>query len=251
MAEGSPKRTGGRWAVHLSGPTGLPAGVAPAAPQSLELPVQRAPQLAVAGVGVARVRLRPGRGRGRRARARRPATRPTGSGRCGSRGSAGPGACAARRRGRCRPGRAPRAGPGRRVRSRRIAREGQDRAAVDRGVRGRAGRVEQRRREVGVRDQLVGDGAGRDAGAADQQRHVRGGVVGEVLALDDAVLALEEAVVGGEQDVGRVEPPRARERARRPPRPPRRRRAATRGASGSRRARAWRSPAFVRCRRRM
>ena len=60
--------------------------------------------------------------------------------------------------------------------------------------------------------------------AADQQRHPSGGVVGEHLAQRNTVLALHEAVVGGEDDVGVVQhplPSRARGQAAPPPRRPR------------------------------
>ena len=57
-------------------------------------------------------------------------------------------------------------------------------------------------RDVDVGDQLVGFAARADVGAADQEGQVRGRLVGEELATGEAVLAEEEAVVGGEDDVG-------------------------------------------------
>ena len=47
---------------------------------------------------------------------------------------------------------------------------------------------------------------GSDARPADQEGQVGGRLVGEELAADQAVLAEEEAVVGGEDDVGVAQP---------------------------------------------
>ena len=133
--------------------------------------------------------------------------------RCGSPGSAGRGGCVGRRRGRCPRARGPRGGP---------------RGASAAAGRARTGRIERpstgmsataplASSSVGARSVLATSSLetvpGAIPGPADQQRHARGGVVGQVLALDDPVLALEEAVVGGEEDVGRGEPAGARERA--------------------------------------
>ena len=66
--------------------------------------------------------------------------------------------------------------------------------------------VRGRRRDVDVADDLAGFGAGFDVRPADQEGQVGGGLVGEELAADQPVLAEEEAVVGGEDDVGVAQP---------------------------------------------
>ena len=81
-----------------------------------------------------------------------------------------------------------------------------ERDAVDALVRGDFGEFEDRRRDVDRRDQLAGRGVRFDPRAADDQRQVGRGLVGEELAADQAVLAEEEAVVGGEDDVGVAQP---------------------------------------------
>ena len=57
-----------------------------------------------------------------------------------------------------------------------------------------------------LRGQLAGLRAGLDPRPADQEGHVGGRLVGEELAAEQAVLAEEEAVVGGEDDVGVAQP---------------------------------------------
>ena len=79
-----------------------------------------------------------------------------------------------------------------------------------------AGQFEDRRRDVDVGRQLAGRGARLDPRAADQQRQVGGGLVGEELAAGQPVLAVEEAVVGGEDDVGVAQPVHRRRACRRP-----------------------------------
>ena len=56
--------------------------------------------------------------------------------------------------------------------------------------------------DVDVGRQLAGLAARFDAGATHQEGQVRGRLVGEELAAGEAVLAEEEAVVGGEDDPG-------------------------------------------------
>ena len=86
-----------------------------------------------------------------------------------------------------------------------IARERLQRPPVHRPRRGRAGGGDDRRREVDVRHQLAADRAPRDPRPAHDQRDARGRLVVEHLAGLNAVLAVEEAVVGGEQDQRVVE----------------------------------------------
>ena len=88
------------------------------------------------------------------------------------------------------------------MRSSGSCRKGDHRAAVDALVGFDAGQFEHGRGDVDVADELVGFGAGPDVRPADQEGQVGGGLVGEELAADQPVLAVEEAVVGGEDDVG-------------------------------------------------
>ena len=90
--------------------------------------------------------------------------------------------------------------------------EGSHRAPVDALVGRDAGQFEDRRGDVDVADELARFGAGRDVRAADQEGQVGGGLIGEELAADQAVLAEEEAVVGGEDDVGVAQPAQRAER---------------------------------------
>ena len=64
------------------------------------------------------------------------------------------------------------------------------------------GGIEDRRGEVDVGRELVHGRSRLDARPADQQRYVGRLLVEAVLAEDDAVLAVKEAVVGGEDHVG-------------------------------------------------
>jgi hypothetical protein len=87
----------------------------------------------------------------------------------------------------------------------RVLRVGQERAAVGGRILGTGGDLIDRLRDVAVPHQLVADATVRDARAANQQRHPGRGVVGQVLAARDPMLAPEEPVVRGEDDVGVVE----------------------------------------------
>ena len=201
-----------------------------AAPQPHELACRARPGARVGGVGVDATAARRGRAPGRTARvapwildvheavgADRAVGRDPPAGR-----RPGPPSWSMSPRGRglpvsCRMGR--------RVRGR-VAREGQQRAAVDGRPRGRAPAAS---RIVGARSVLATssprDRARRDAGAADQQRHARGRLVGEVLALGMRCSPWKKPL--SEVKMMRsVEPPGARS-ARRSRRPPRRRPAAT------------------------
>ncbi len=98
-----------------------------------------------------------------------------------------------------------------------VAQEGHHRAAVDALVGFDARQVEDGRRDVDVGGQLAGLRAGLDPGPADQEGQMGGRLVGEELAADQPVLAEEEAVVGGEEDVGVLQPVRLRRACRRSP----------------------------------
>ena len=91
---------------------------------------------------------------------------------------------------------------GRRVRQLGVLQEGRHRAAVDALVWFDAGQFEDGRGDVDVGRQLVRFGAGPNVRPADQEGEVGGWLVSEELAADQPVLAVEEAVVGGEDDVG-------------------------------------------------
>ena len=87
----------------------------------------------------------------------------------------------------------------------RVAEVGDHRLTVDAFVGGGAGEFEDGRRDVDLLGGLAGRGAGFDPRPADQERQVGGRLVGEELAADQPVLAEEEAVVRGEDDVGVAE----------------------------------------------
>jgi hypothetical protein len=86
-----------------------------------------------------------------------------------------------------------------------VACEREERDPVFEPARPRVRRVEDRRRVVDVRDELRPVDAVRDPRAAHEQRHADRRLVDPRLAVDDAVLAVEEAVVGGEEDQRVVE----------------------------------------------
>ena len=69
-----------------------------------------------------------------------------------------------------------------------------------------AGEFEDRWRDVDVGRQLAGLRCRFDPRPADQEGQVGRGLIGEELAAGEAVLAVEEAVVGGEDDVGVAQP---------------------------------------------
>jgi len=90
----------------------------------------------------------------------------------------------------------------------RSARERQQRAPVERMPGRYSGRFQDRRREVHVADDPARATAGRDARPAHHQRHPDPGLVDLGLAAPDPVLAVEEAVVRGEDDERVLELPR-------------------------------------------
>ena len=83
----------------------------------------------------------------------------------------------------------------------------QHRLAVLRQVRVGTRHLQDRRGDVSIPDERSGLGAGRDAGAADQQGHLRRWVIGDELALMQSVLPLHEALVRGEDQIGVAEGP--------------------------------------------
>ena len=115
----------------------------------------------------------------------------------------------------------------------RVGGVGKQRDPVEDRRRLDAGRVEERRREVDVDNGIVHPHPRLDAGAADQQRDPRRPLVVAQLAPLDPVLAVEEAVVGGEDDQGVVELAGAAQRVDHLADTRRRRTAATRACSGN------------------
>ena len=81
---------------------------------------------------------------------------------------------------------------------------GAEAAALHFGGRGDAGVVEERRREIDVQHHVAVDGVGADgAGVAHEEGHAQGFLVHQAL-VEPAVIAEEEALVGGVDDDGVV-----------------------------------------------